>query len=103
MKEKIMFFDTTLRDGEQSPGCSMNKREKLLLAKQLERLGVDVMEAGFAAASEGDFESVKEIAKEINHSTVAVLARAEKSDIDKAYQKVKKRFKMSGLITSFLN
>ncbi len=89
MKEKIMFFDTTLRDGEQSPGCSMNKREKLLLAKQLERLGVDVMEAGFAAASEGDFESVKEIAKEINHSTVAVLARAEKSDIDKAYQAVK--------------
>ena len=89
MDNKIHFFDTTLRDGEQSPGCSMNKREKLLLAKQLERLGVDVIEAGFAAASQGDFESVKEIASQVKNSTVAVLARTVKGDIDKAYQAVK--------------
>lgn len=89
MDKRIQFFDTTLRDGEQSPGCSMNKREKLLLAKQLERLGVDVIEAGFAASSEGDFESVKEIAGEIKNSTVAVLARTTKGDIDKAYEAVK--------------
>lgn len=89
MDNKIHFFDTTLRDGEQSPGCSMNKREKLLLAKQLERLGVDVIEAGFAAASQGDFESVKEIASQVKNSTVAVLARTVKGDIDKAYEAVK--------------
>ena len=89
MGKKISFFDTTLRDGEQSPGCSMNKREKLILAKQLERLGVDVIEAGFAAASEGDFESVQTIADEIKDSTVAVLARAVKGDIDRAWEAVK--------------
>ena len=90
MDKSIQFFDTSLRDGEQSPGCSMNKREKLLLAKQLERLGVDVIEAGFAASSDGDFESIKEIASEIKNSTVAVLARTTKSDIDRAYESVKK-------------
>lgn len=89
MTKTIKFFDTTLRDGEQSPGCSMNKREKLLLAKQLEKLGVDVIEAGFAAASEGDFESVKLIADEIKNSTVAVLSRTVKEDIDKAWEAVK--------------
>ncbi len=89
MGKKISFFDTTLRDGEQSPGCSMNKREKLILAKQLQRLGVDVIEAGFAAASEGDFESVQAIANEIKNSTVAVLARAIKGDIDRAWEAVK--------------
>ncbi len=89
MGKKISFFDTTLRDGEQSPGCSMNKREKLILAKQLQRLGVDVIEAGFAAASEGDFESVQAIADEIKNSTVAVLARAVKGDIDRAWEAVK--------------
>ena len=89
MGKKISFFDTTLRDGEQSPGCSMNKREKLILAKQLQRLGVDVIEAGFAAASEGDFESVQAIADEIKNSTVAVLARAIKSDVDRAWEAVK--------------
>ena len=89
MDNKLHFFDTTLRDGEQSPGCSMNKREKLLLAKQLERLGVDVIEAGFAAASVGDFESIKEIASQVKNSTVAVLARAVKADIDRAYESVK--------------
>lgn len=89
MKKMIKLFDTTLRDGEQSPGCSMNKREKLMLAKQLERLGVDVIEAGFAAASPGDFESVKLIADEIKTSTVAVLARTIKDDIDVAWDAVK--------------
>src|SRR5690554_3063745 len=89
MKKMIKLFDTTLRDGEQSPGCSMNKREKLMLAKQLERLGVDVIEAGFAAASPGDFESVKLIADEIKTSTVAVLARTIKDDIDVAWDSVK--------------
>lgn len=89
MAKMISFFDTTLRDGEQSPGCSMNKREKLMLAKQLEKMGVDVIEAGFAAASPGDFESVKLIADEIKESTVAVLARTVKEDIDKAWNAVK--------------
>lgn len=87
--KQIKFFDTTLRDGEQSPGCSMNNKEKILLAKQLEKLGVDVIEAGFAAASEGDFQSVQMIANEIKNSTVAVLARTVKGDIDKAWEAVK--------------
>lgn len=85
----IKFFDTTLRDGEQSPGCSMNMREKLLLAKQIEKLGVDVIEAGFAAASQGDFDSVKAIADEIKTSTVAVLCRTVKEDIDRGWEAVK--------------
>ena len=89
MTKRIRFFDTTLRDGEQSPGCSMNVKEKLLLAKQLEKMGVDVIEAGFAASSEGDFESVQTIANEIKNSTIAVLARAVKGDIDKAWESVK--------------
>lgn len=89
MSKQIKFFDTTLRDGEQSPGCSMNLREKLLLAKQLEKLGVDVIEAGFAASSQGDFQSVQAIAREIKNSTVAVLARTVKDDIDKAWDAVK--------------
>ncbi len=89
MTKKIRFFDTTLRDGEQSPGCSMNHREKLMMAKQLEKLGVDVIEAGFAAASPGDFKSVKAIADEITESTVAVLSRTVKDDIDKAWEAVK--------------
>lgn len=89
MTKQIKFFDTTLRDGEQSPGCSMNIKEKLLLAKQLEKMGVDVIEAGFAASSEGDFNSVQIIANEIKDSTVAVLARVVKNDIDKAWEAVK--------------
>ena len=67
-EDRIRIFDTTLRDGEQSPGCSMNLSEKLALARQLERLGVDVIEAGFPIASDGDFESVRAIAKEIRES-----------------------------------
>ncbi len=68
MEEKIYIFDTTLRDGEQSPGASMNLEEKLKLARQLEALQVDVMEAGFPIASDGDFESVRQIAKEVRGS-----------------------------------
>lgn len=89
MSRRIKFFDTTLRDGEQSPGCSMNIKEKLLLAKQLEKMKVDIIEAGFAASSEGDFQSVQMIANEIKDSTVAVLARTVKNDIDKAWGAVK--------------
>ena len=85
----IRIFDTTLRDGEQSPGCSMNAREKLEMAKQLEKLGVDIMEAGFAASSPGDFNSVKTIAETIKDSTVASLARAVAGDIEKAGEAVK--------------
>jgi 2-isopropylmalate synthase len=68
MKEKVFIFDTTLRDGEQSPGASMNTAEKVRLATQLEKLGVDVIEAGFPAASEGDFEAVTQVAKKITNA-----------------------------------
>ncbi|NQU95872.1 MAG: 2-isopropylmalate synthase [Candidatus Omnitrophica bacterium] len=87
--EKIIIFDTTLRDGEQSPGASLNNKEKLEIAKQLETLGVDVIEAGFPASSPGDFESVKAIAKTIKKAIVCGLARAVKSDIDAAYRAVR--------------
>lgn len=89
MSRKIKIFDTTLRDGEQSPGCSMNLKEKLEMAKQLDKMGVDIIEAGFAAASPGDFESVKEISKVIEHATVASLARTLEGDIDKAWEAIK--------------
>jgi 2-isopropylmalate synthase len=82
MAKHIAIFDTTLRDGEQSPGCSMNLSEKLLVAKQLEKLGVDVIEAGFAIASRGDFESVQAISKTLKHTKIASLARTTKKDID---------------------
>ena len=88
--QRIRIFDTTLRDGEQSPGCSMNLKEKLEMAKQLERLGVDIMEAGFAASSVGDFKSVKAVAEEMKSCSVASLARAVKSDVDRAAEAVKK-------------
>src|SRR5438309_6730885 len=80
--EMVRIFDTTLRDGEQAPGFSMNTAEKLQLARRLEALGVDVIEAGFPIASQGDFEAVREVAREIKHSTVAGLARAKREDID---------------------
>ena len=76
MADKLIIFDTTLRDGEQSPGASMTRDEKLRIARQLERLKVDVIEAGFAASSNGDFECVKAIAAAIKDSTVCSLARA---------------------------
>ncbi|MGL6106796.1 2-isopropylmalate synthase [Romboutsia sp.] len=86
MGNRIKIFDTTLRDGEQSPGCSMNLTEKVEMALQLERLGVDIIEAGFAIASPGDFTSVKTIASTIKNIKVASLARALKKDIDAAGQ-----------------
>jgi len=89
MGRRIHIFDTTLRDGEQSPGCSLNKKEKIEIAKQLEDLGVDIMEAGFPVASKGDFESVVAIAKEVREATVAGLARAVKGDIDTAWEALK--------------
>lgn len=89
MSNFVRIFDTTLRDGEQSPGCSMNLKEKVEMALQLERLGVDIMEAGFAIASPGDFASVKAIAKNVKNSTVASLARALTKDIDAAAEAVK--------------
>ncbi|MEY3839199.1 MAG: 2-isopropylmalate synthase [Pseudomonadota bacterium] len=81
---KLIIFDTTLRDGEQSPGASMTQEEKLRIARQLEKLGVDVIEAGFAAASPGDFNSISAVAKNIKESTVCSLARAVENDIRKA-------------------
>jgi 2-isopropylmalate synthase len=89
MPEKIFIFDTTLRDGEQSPGCSMNLEEKLQMARQLERLNVDILEVGFPIASQGDFESVKAIAAEIRRPIVAALARANELDIDRAWEGLK--------------
>jgi 2-isopropylmalate synthase len=88
-KDRIYIFDTTLRDGEQSPGASMNTEEKLIIARQLEKLGVDIIEAGFPIASDGDFDAVRQIAKEIKKSQVAGLARANKADIDRAWQAIK--------------
>lgn len=81
MGDRLIVFDTTLRDGEQSPGASMTREEKLRIARQLERLGVDVIEAGFAAASAGDAESIRSIAEAIRESTVCSLARANERDI----------------------
>ncbi len=83
--DRLYIFDTTLRDGEQSPGASMNTNEKLRLAGQLEKLGVDILEAGFPAASAGDFEAVSKIAEKLKRTQVAALARTSKEDIDKAW------------------
>ena len=88
-KNRIVIFDTTLRDGEQSPGASMNLDEKLRIAEVLEGMGVDVIEAGFPIASDGDFEAVNEIAKMVKNSTVCGLARATKIDIDRCAEAVK--------------
>jgi len=84
MSDKLIIFDTTLRDGEQSPGASMTKDEKLRIARQLERMKVDVIEAGFAASSNGDFDCVQAIANAIKDSTVCSLARANDRDISRA-------------------
>ncbi len=89
MADKLIIFDTTLRDGEQSPGASMTKDEKLRIARQLERLKVDVIEAGFAASSNGDFEAVQAIAHAIKDSTVCSLARANDRDIARAAEALK--------------
>ncbi len=88
-KGRVLIFDTTLRDGEQSPGASMNQEEKLRIAWQLERLGVDVIEAGFPVASDGDFLSVQQIAREVRRPQIAGLARANLNDIDRAWEAIK--------------
>lgn len=86
--ERVYIFDTTLRDGEQSPGATMNDREKVRLARQLDVLGVDVIEAGFPAASQGDFASVQAICKVVRNAQVAALSRASDEDIDRAWEAV---------------
>ncbi len=89
MSDKLIIFDTTLRDGEQSPGASMTKDEKVRIAKILEKMHVDVIEAGFAIASQGDFEAVQAVAKAVKDSTVCSLARALDKDIDRAGEAIK--------------
>ncbi|MGH9450273.1 MAG: 2-isopropylmalate synthase [Terriglobia bacterium] len=89
MAEQVFIFDTTLRDGEQSPGCSMNLPEKLEMARQLDRLRVDVLEAGFPIASQGDFEAVRAVSAEIRRPIIAALARASELDIDRAWEALK--------------
>ena len=89
MTRMVRIFDTTLRDGEQSPGASMNVEEKIMVAKQLARLGVDIIEAGFAYSSPGDFEAVRRIAREVEGPTICSLARARPEDIDRAWEALK--------------
>ena len=98
--KEIIIFDTTLRDGEQSPGASMTKEEKIRIARQLEKLGVNVIEAGFAAASPGDFDAISEIAKIIKNSTVCSLARASENDVRRAGEAIKHA--ASGRIHTFI-
>src|SRR4029079_10531845 len=86
---RLIIFDTTLRDGEQSPGCSLNVEEKIEVAHQLARLGVDVIEGGFPVASPGDFEAVSLIAKKVKGPEICGLARCVKGDIDAAWTAVK--------------
>jgi len=88
--DRVQIFDTTLRDGEQSPGATMNVEEKLVIARQLEHLGVDVIEAGFAVSSEGDFESVRRIAETVSAPIVLSLARTREQDVDRAIKAVEK-------------
>lgn len=89
MTRMIRIFDTTLRDGEQSPGASMNVEEKVMIAKQLARLNVDIIEAGFAYSSPGDFEAVRRVASEVEGPTICSLARARPEDIDRAWEALK--------------
>src|SRR5213075_343835 len=87
--DRLFIFDTTLRDGEQSPGAAMTKDEKVRIAKQLERLRVDVIEAGFAASSPGDFEAIRAVAAAVKDSTVCSLARANDNDVRRAGEAIK--------------
>ena len=89
MTRQIKIFDTTLRDGEQAPGCSMNLKDKLEVAESLSRLGVDIIEAGFAICSPGDFQSVQAIARQVRGVTIASLARAVEKDITAAWEAVR--------------
>src|SRR5207253_8981088 len=87
--KRLLIFDTTLRDGEQSPGASMNLAEKLEVAHALQDLGVDIIEAGFPIASPGDFESVQAIAREVRQPIICGLARCNTADIDRAWEALK--------------
>src|SRR5947199_1867739 len=89
MQDRLIIFDTTLRDGEQSPGASMNLREKLEVAHALKDLGVDIIEAGFPIASPGDFEAVQTIARQVEGPVVCGLARCHPADIDRAWEAIK--------------
>lgn len=99
-KNQLIIFDTTLRDGEQSPGAAMTKEEKIRIARQLEKLGVNVIEAGFAAASPGDFEAIQAIAETIKNSTICSLARASENDVRRAGEAI--RPAKSGRIHTFI-
>ena len=101
-KNQIIIFDTTLRDGEQSPGASMSLEEKIQIAKAFEDMGVDVLEAGFPAASQGDFEAVSEISKILNKTIPCGLARAVKNDLDRCYESLKhsKHFRIHTFIST---
>ena len=89
MSDRVIIFDTSLRDGEQAPGATMNLQEKTRLAEQLEMLGVDVIEAGFPASSQSDFESVRAVAAQVKDCQIAVLNRALQADIDTGWEAVK--------------
>ena len=89
MTDKLIIFDTTLRDGEQSPGASMTRDEKIRIARQLEKLRVDVIEAGFAASSNGDFDCIRAIANTVKDSTICSLSRANDRDISRAAEALK--------------
>ena len=89
MRDQLIIFDTTMRDGEQSPGASMTKEEKVRIGRQLEKLRVDVIEAGFAAASPGDFDAIRAVAEAVKDSTVCSLARANDNDVTRAGEAIK--------------
>src|SRR6185369_4625828 len=89
LPDRLFIFDTTLRDGEQSPGCSMREDEKLRMAHQLAKLGVDIIEAGFPISSHGDFRAVSRIAAEVEGPKIAALARAKEQDIDCAWRAIR--------------
>ena len=101
-KDRVYIFDTTLRDGEQAPGASLNTEEKMKVAIQLEKLGVDIIEAGFPAASPGDFEAVQRIAKTLKKTVIAGLSRAMRKDIDACAKALKpaKRMRIHTFISS---
>src|SRR5829696_5780843 len=103
MSERVIIFDTTLRDGEQSPGISLNTGEKLEIAHQLARLGVDVIEAGFPAASPGDFAAVRQIAREVHGPVIAALARAHAADIERAADAIREAEGGRGRIHTFIS
>ena len=89
MRDQLIIFDTTMRDGEQSPGASMTKEEKVRVGKQLEKLRVDVIEAGFAAASPGDFDAIRAVADAVRDSSVCSLARANDNDVTRAGEAIR--------------